>query len=61
MLQRDINGDVVINIYDAILLALSFNTALDDPNLNPEADLNHDAVVRVYDAILLAANFGLGR
>jgi hypothetical protein len=60
ILLGDINADGVVDIYDAILMARSFNSAYGDPNWNPSADLNHDGIVDIYDAIILAANFGKG-
>ena len=64
-LTGDINGDGVVDIYDAILLAAAYGShgfqpgVLASPNWNPDCDLNGDGVVDIYDAILLAANFGL--
>ena len=49
-----------MDIYDAILLALAFDTVPGDPEWNPNADLNHDSAVDIYDAIILANNFGKG-
>lgn len=60
ILPGDINGDGAVDIYDAILLALAFDTAPGDLNWNPNADLNHDGAVDIYDAIILANNFGKG-
>jgi hypothetical protein len=56
----DINGDGVVNILDAILLANAFNSRPGDSNWNPKADLNGDGIVNILDAILLANDFGLG-
>ncbi|MGD0495783.1 MAG: dockerin type I domain-containing protein [Candidatus Bathyarchaeia archaeon] len=60
ILQGDINGDGVVDIYDAIQMAKAFNTAPGNPKWNPNADLNHDGFVDIYDAIILANNFGKG-
>lgn len=60
ILLGDINGDGAVDIYDAILLALAFDTAPGDPKWDPNADLNHDSAVDIYDAIILANNFGKG-
>jgi hypothetical protein len=59
-LLGDINGDGIVDVYDAILLAAAFNSGRGDPNWNPHADLNNDRVVDFYDAIILANNFGKG-
>ena len=57
-LVGDINGDGVVNILDAILLADAFGSVPGNTNWNPNADLNGDGVVNILDAILLANNFG---
>jgi hypothetical protein len=53
----DINGDGIVDIYDAILLSASFNGNPSATNWNPNADLNCDGIVDIFDAILLANNF----
>jgi hypothetical protein len=57
-LTGDINGDRVVDIYDAIMLANSYNLRLGDANWNPNADINNDGEVDIYDAIILAGNYG---
>ena len=54
----DINSDGSVDIYDAILLANSYNSIPSSPNWNPKADLNSDNIVDIYDAIILANNYG---
>jgi len=54
----DINGDGVVNILDAILLAKAFSSKPGDSNWDPRADLNKDDVVNILDAIILSINFG---
>ena len=56
--QGDINGDGVVNILDAILLAKAFGSRPGDSNWDPRADLNKDNVVNILDAIILSLNFG---
>ena len=67
ILAGDINGDGIVDIFDAILLARAFDSHSANydyqgepasPNWNPNADLNHDGVVDIFDAIILSANFG---
>jgi hypothetical protein len=53
----DINGDGIVDIYDAILLAKAYNSKLYDPTWNANADINSDANVDIYDALILAGNF----
>jgi peptide/nickel transport system substrate-binding protein len=57
-LVGDINGDAIVDILDAILLANSFGLTLGNPGFNPAADLNGDNTINILDAILLANNFG---
>jgi PKD repeat protein len=54
----DINGDGVVDIYDAIVLAGAYNSKPGDSNWNPNADINGDNIVDIYDAITLANNYG---
>jgi PKD repeat protein len=63
----DINGDGVVDIFDAVLLAKAFNSHGPNhdyagepasPNWNPNADLNGDGVVDIFDAVIFAAHFG---
>jgi murein DD-endopeptidase MepM/ murein hydrolase activator NlpD len=52
LLAGDIDGNGVIDQYDAITIGMSYNTA------SPEAaDLNNDGVINVLDLQLLASNF----
>ncbi len=57
-IQGDINGDDVVDIYDALLAAGAYGSKPGDPNWNPNADLNGDGVVDIYDIIILAGHFG---
>jgi parallel beta-helix repeat protein len=56
-LPSDINGDGIVDPYDAIILANAFNSTPEDVNWNPNADMNGDGFVDIFDAILLASNF----
>lgn len=57
-LSGDLNGDNIVDIYDAIILAGAFNSHLGSPNWNPNADINSDGTVDIYDAIILAGHYG---
>jgi len=57
-ISGDINGDFIVDIYDAISLANVYNTQPSGPNWNPNADINGDGIVDIYDAIILAGNYG---
>ena len=54
----DLNMDLSVDIFDAILLggACCFDPASSNWNIN--ADLNNDNVVDIYDALILASNYG---
>jgi hypothetical protein len=58
----DINGDGVVDIYDALLLAAAFGASPGMANYNPFAKLTDPAVtgqdINIYDAILLSSHFG---
>jgi hypothetical protein len=53
----DIHGDFVVDIFDAISLANSFNSVSSSPRWDPNADINCDAGIDVYDAIILSNHF----
>jgi hypothetical protein len=53
----DVNGDFTVDIYDAILLAGSYNATPQSPFWNGNADLNNDNTIDIYDAIILAVNY----
>lgn len=54
----DINGDSVVDLYDALILAGAYGSTQSAPNWSPNADLNHDGVVDIFDAIILTGHFG---
>ena len=57
----DLNFDGTVDIYDAILFAMSFGTRPSDLHWNPYADLNKDGIIDIYDAIILSSHFGQER
>lgn len=57
ILVGDIQGNGVVDIYDAILLSNAFNKKTGAIGFNVDADLKVDGVIDIYDAILLANNF----
>jgi hypothetical protein len=52
LLAGDIDGNDVIDQYDAMTIGMSYNTATPDA-----ADLNADGIINVLDLELLAANY----
>lgn len=57
-LTGDMNGDSVVDLFDALILAKAFGSTESAPNWNPYADINHDGVVDIFDAIILSSHFG---
>jgi parallel beta-helix repeat protein len=57
-LVGDVNGDRVVDIYDAITLSNAFPSVPGSATWNGNADINSDNNVDIYDAILLSVNFG---
>lgn len=60
VLIGDINGDGVVDIFDAILLSAAFGSTPSAPNWNSRADLNEDNIVDIFDAIVFSSHFGEG-
>jgi len=54
----DVNGDGVVDIYDAIALANAYSAVPTGQNWNANADINSDNIIDIYDAIILANNYG---
>lgn len=54
----DINGDFIVNYFDAILLGAAFGSQPGDSNWNPNANINSDNVINFLDAIITSSNFG---
>jgi len=54
----DINGDKIVDIFDAVLLAAAAGSTPGSPNWNPNADINADFIIDVFDAVILAAHAG---
>jgi parallel beta-helix repeat protein len=53
----DVNGDGVVDIFDAITLSNAFASVPNSPTWNGNADINSDNSVDIFDAILLSGNF----
>jgi hypothetical protein len=54
----DVNGDLAVDIYDAIALAGAYDSVPQTPSWNPNADINNDNIVDIYDAIILSSTYG---
>jgi len=59
-LVGDTDGDGVMSIYDAFLLARVLNSVHPDRKWNLKAHRNHEGDIDICEAIILAANFGKG-
>jgi hypothetical protein len=57
-LAEDLNGDGVIDLFDALLLAQHFGSKQGDFNWDSNMDLNGDAKVDIFDVVILAHSFG---
>ena len=53
----DLNGDGIVNILDAIILAQSFFATPRSLNWNPNADINGDNIINILDAIIIGNHF----
>jgi uncharacterized repeat protein (TIGR02543 family) len=54
----DINGDGVINIFDAVVISLAWNSTPTDSYWNIRADINHDNRIDVLDGVLIGLHWG---
>jgi hypothetical protein len=54
----DVDGNGSVDIFDALILASTFNSVPSDPKWIANADIDCDGFVGLYDAILLAGNYG---
>jgi hypothetical protein len=55
----DVNGDQVVDIFDAVAIGGSFHTTPSDNQWNPRADLNEDNIIDIFDLVIMARNYGL--
>jgi cell wall-associated NlpC family hydrolase len=53
----DVNGNFVVDIYDAILLSGHYNQTPINPLWNANIDINGDNIVDIFDAIILANHY----
>ena len=53
----DINGNKIVDIYDAVISARAYSSTPSSSNWNPNADINDDNIVDIYDSIILADHY----
>jgi parallel beta-helix repeat protein len=54
----DVDGNVNVNVLDAIDVSNSFGKSIGQTGFNPNADFDDNGVINILDAITLANNFG---
>jgi len=54
----DLNKDGAVDIFDVVIIAVSFGSEPADPNWNMIADINGDEIVDIFDLVVVAVNFG---
>ena len=58
MLNGDLNGDNIVDLFDALALAKSFGALPGLRSWNEDVDINGDGFIDIYDALLLCSRFG---
>jgi hypothetical protein len=56
--QGDANKDGVVDLFDAVIVALAYNSKPGDPNWNAIADLDKNGVIDVFDMTTVGKDFG---
>jgi uncharacterized repeat protein (TIGR02543 family) len=54
----DINGDGVVNIFDAVVISLAWGSTPIDSHWNIRADINHDNNVNLLDGVQVGLHWG---
>jgi len=57
-LNGDLNGDNIVDLFDALALAKSFGALPGLQSWNEDVDINGDGFIDIYDALLLCSRFG---
>lgn len=58
VLLGDINGDKIVDLFDAVLLSAASGSQPGDSHWDPRCDINNDEVVDIFDAVILSSNAG---
>lgn len=54
----DLNGDFMVDIFDAVIIALAFGATPTSSNWNPNANVTGDSVIDIFDMVVVALHFG---
>jgi hypothetical protein len=55
----DVNHDLIINIFDAVLIASAYGATPSDPRWNCHSDIiEHFGIIDIFDIVLLAGSYG---
>jgi hypothetical protein len=54
----DINGNGLVNIFDAVVVAQAYSSTPTDGHWNIKADLNHDGTINILDGTILSLHWG---
>lgn len=57
-LMEDINGDGVVDLFDALFFAQHFGSKQGDTTWDPSMDLNRDGEIDIFDLIIVAHKYG---
>ena len=58
VIPGDVNGDGCVDIFDAVIIGLSFGSCPDDSNWDPRADIIEDDLIDIFDMVVVALHFG---
>lgn len=54
----DLNGDLTVDIFDAVIIALAFGATPASSSWNPNANVIGDFVIDIFDMVVVALRFG---
>jgi len=54
----DVNADGIIDLFDVVEVAKTFDYSIGHPDWNPQADLYEDGLIDVFDLVIVSKEFG---
>lgn len=55
----DINHDLKVDIYDAVLVCVAYTSTPSDPHWNPHCDIAEPyGIIDIYDVVMMAGSYG---